>query len=1521
MSALVKILNNPFSDDEEILKVKNKTELSTIKGVTRNSVIYVNGRLENMDYVLKNRDCCVIRNYPRASVGTAIGVGIMLGGAYLLTDKIVEKATGKGLTDRLIDFVHSKSNAVSNQPEVASAQQVENLPTLSGSKNQSAFGRKIPLILGKTYFAPYVLGLPFTTISGTDGEDEYYHCLYLIGYKGLKIEDVSMGTEVLATNSNNVESGTLTTTSTRFPSAVLELRQDSNEVSFYNKKWVQENYSTEILGRPSSMVQAQPFHFYSARYPKEVHIVFTIPALYWLDQNPEHDTYGQYVDNDIHFTVEYSLNGTDWLPCNDCINWANATSGHEAWSSGEYRIWNTKFKNMRYELTKTFNKTDMANCPSKVVTFRVRKLDIDDTAGSNQNSLYVTSVRTLCYDATLTAQSQGNDLIPQAPMAEKQRNKTARLGFAIKATKDAVEYFDKINLVATMKGRTFDGTGWSQTLSPTRNPASIALQVLTGEFRDSQYRYKVENDGADYIKADKIDLDSFGELYQLCNQTRSDFPSYANKKFYCDGAVLNGTKTVDLVNNILGCARSNLVIKGRKYGIFTDKEQEYPLLNLNNNNLLSLVYSKNFDVLPDGQNVKYISAVNYYQQDTIAIKPNNVAVTSSDNLQNVEYPYITDAYHAKSMSLYQQACMKLRPETLQARVTGEGGLAEVGSLVTVQSDVILVGIGDGAEITELVKSGNTITGIKTDGAFNVTDVSNDYGVVINIVDSNGNEKILRRKLATFPRVGVYSELTFDQPIGMSASAKPEEGCIVSFGLHEYEVIEELCVSKSENGDGTYDLGLIPYNEQIYQADSIIVDDFDPKTTPPKVSGAPINYGDPSEPLRKSDLAEVLKDSKDMSEPPVPTVESVKAFRDYIELKWTDTTNANVKETVIELSKDGDETTEDSWVEVERRKTNTWNYYFDRNSNADGYPEADDLTEYRFRLKNVSQNNVESSYCNSVTPDVTNYGTWILPQSITIQKEVIDRTVILTALYNQPNRSGNPIDLYGTVKTKVWISRKGNTDPIGEETFNEYLDVTPDTDNGADLWYTPEFNEDVSSSSTEDTEKNYCHYESGVKTTDPFVSNTYKISHTLPLIGQVTRLFDKDSQPIDMFSFEATDVTQEPSSPIVGDVIHYIGETDTLEQGKYYRYEEKVVEQVTTYEWVELLSKMVLVPTNYKYKIQMFIEESGSESNAVTVTAQALCTNISDIVHSHEHYKDLYVEKLSAINANIGMISQGGMGSFAEQLNYWALSDLNADDSGVAGGIKKGAFRVGGRNEYFQVTPLGNDEYKIELKAGNIELTSTTGGGNGMDFLKGTFVYSADKLQRLALTPEGILIQQYTGNTPSNPNPNDYETKSQITVNKSNDMIIANTDKTPEFGYQITSANVYHFDGTTTDENNQNPQGITVSSDSEYQNNEAITIDGEKIEPLLNTPTKKSIKGTVTKDIQQYTGRVGFATLSSEIQLGLKAIKISDGTFIDIPEPLTGYNSAMREESTPDATKTLGAYLGLTTEQVTKGIFY
>lgn len=1373
--------------------------------------------------------------------------------------------------------------------------QTEESPTISGASNQLASGKSIPLILGKTMMTPYVIGQWYTTIGGTDGEEVYFHCLYLLGYKDIQVKNISLGIYEIASNNAGVENGIIEVDGTYYKASEygiqLELKQNNTEVSLYDTKVIEEDNNVELVKNSSGMLETYGF---SAKFPYKCQIEIQLNGLTGFTDkgNPKNAT--------VKVGIQMSIDGGNtWIPfaaVTGCTSSEIKNITIEEETSQMYESTFTKKKNkvMRFVAERIFTWEEINTTngtfvymedgvlkhgiKNNIVEFRVfRTNDKSDDSNVCDTVIY-SKTRTWCYDPVKSNLEE--DIVPQTPLIEKYRDITARLGFVVKAGDAIKGTLSKLNCICTSKARVWDSTNqkWSTGLTVTENPASLALLALTGDFRQKD-KFEIDDTGTKPA-CEKIDLDSFGEFYEWC-ETQVSLGGTTKTRFTCDGAVVKKTKTLDIVNNILSCGRGGLGHNGNKYAVVIDKPQSTPVYILNNQKILSFSASKNFDDNVDGYYVKYISALNDYQEDTLLAVPNDVAedlqngtITEADlTLGNLECLYTTDPYRAKAFGLYQLAVKKLRPETWSIKVAQDGNLIEVGQKIEIQSDVISVGIGEGAEITRIVYDDDDdptqIVGIETDGQFKVEDTTKEYAVKIFVADGI-NEPVIITKKVDCDLSKVYHNFVFVSPISLQEDTLPEVGNIVSFGIYQLESLEALAVSKRKNGDGTFDFTFVPYQDGVYTADSGMIADYVSKVTPPIETGTIVNDG--FEPVSRGDVVQIIGFTKDTTQPNLPTDVTAVAYKDYIALTWNKNNTTIDVDTVIEISRNSGT----DWYVAHQVNANNWVYYFDRS--VDGYPEKDlqsqnTLANYRFRLKNVSMFGVESTYSSVITPNTTNYKTWKYPQ-ISINTEVLDRTIFLTPVY-----SG---EVYGDTKINLRIKRLGNTDIFsGQRTFNDLLGITPDAD-----YHTPSFTKRIEYDSTHNYEDNYRD-----DTTTAFVTLDKKISHTLPLIGQTDRLFDEDNNWSGSYTFEATEVLTIPENPEEDDVIHFTGTETGYVTGAYYWY--------TNSEWVRCNSKRLIVPTAYQYEI-VLSNESGNTSTTEEISVRALCTNIADIVHSHEYYKDLYVEKLSAISANIGMISQGGMGSFdLNKGNYWALSDLSAEDSGIADGIKKGAFRVGGENEYFKVTPLENGKYSIELKAGNIELTTTT--GNDFDFIEGTCIYNDSKTERMKLTPQGIIVQKLVSNS--------WEDVSLVYADANGNMIVANTTDTPEFGVQAENAMIYHFDDSTTpdkDEDGLNPMSIDVDGD-------VIPTDRQGVNHiLLPVSSRGCLEGAISVDVSSYIGNIVFFTKSNSVVLD-RLLNV-DGTQTENADT---YNTAMRETINGSV---LGTTLGLTNSQITNGIF-
>ena len=1004
--------------------------------------------------------------------------------------------------------------------------------------------------------------------------------------------------------------------------------------------------------------------------------------------------------------------------------------------------------------------------------------------------------------------------------------------------------------------------------------------------------------------------------------------------------------------------------------IVVDKPESYPVGLINQQNTLESNYSISFNDSPSGLQLSFPDEDDGYVQNVLyCMADGERADAPKKAIEPYEFKYVTNSYQIWSLGRYYLASRLLNKEVVTKKLGTEGLSIGLGNLVLIQDDTMLIGTDTGGRITKLIEDNDYIYGFLINNTYHYTgetEVQTDNegnpiiengqevlqckcGVVVMQPMQYKASRVITLRLAmngTSVTIGDNqytlvkgntNVVLFANRISKSDNTTdgsdyyvytPKVENIVGFGYVGKETAVYRIISIKKDEKHHYTFTLAKYQEELYNYGRELPS-FQNNMTVPDRSGE--DSFDLSENATFKDLNSNLNQAANLASgtvldtlkqvPQVPSIVSAKATRDGITVNSTiSNSDANLIDYIVYYIEKEDGTHE----ELRGRYSVTYPF----NRSVDGYPEASNLANWQVKVKAVSVfqdgegDPIESDWSSFTTVSTTGYGTWV-PPAVTVIKEVLDRSVILTALYN----SGN---YYGTQKALVKIKRVGNTDPIAtgsQRTFNDMLGITPDAQ-----FYTPEFDKSVQISDTLDNEGNY-----RKNTTTAFESDSLKISHTLPLIGQTGRIFKEGNIFTGTFTKDVEDYDTVPQSPTEGLVIHYTGDDiQGFAKNGYYLYESAA--------WQQVYNRKQIVPTTYVYSVQL-TNESGNLGTAVDdIAVTALCTNIADIVHSHEHYKDLFVEKLSAINANIGLISQGGMGSFEDMLNCWALSDLSAEDSGVPGGVMKGTFRVGDENEYFRVTPFldenNNRKFRIELKAGNIELTTDVEGNTAMDLTSGTYVYNSDKTVRLKLLPEGMTVQKrvVTAVTPAGTeNPKElgwyefvngvyvptgdtavqqgksYYTVEWVNVSKlyadsRNNMILTNSDTVPDFGYQVEGT-VYHFDDSTHPDYEEsatptNPESISCTGD-------VIPIDS--LNPVLIPETSPNcIDGEVTKDISQFEGDVVFFSTSDGCKVGNKVVK-NDGTTTS--DAASSYNDLISADS-----GAVGSYLGLTQTQIDNGIF-
>lgn len=1193
----------------------------------------------------------------------------------------------------------------SDTPSYNASKNITAIPTIRGCKNTSALNKPIPFFMGKSFYTPSYIGQPYTTVSGELGEKLTYHALYMIGWNSLQVTDFCLGLKNILTDMIKANPH-------------IEVK-DNGGVSIYPEKVVQEDYNEELMHpNGASAYEATKI---SAVFGYKVEVEIQIDGL--VGKSSEGDD----IEREVKVLLEYSLDGGQtfqkWgenpFAVNSTTKGKKIVSTYDA-TTGECKFKGLSYTQMRFVATKTFGWNDVKDSPNRTIEIRIKRTTESSTDGNETDTITLNAMRTWCYDDVES--DDQNVIIPQKPIIPALADKTTRVGFTIDITQDMyISELKEFNCRVQAKGRVWDKENktWSSEFVASCNPASMALLALQSPMR-----------GSEVYTDTQLDLESFGAFYEWCEDNPYEIiDEYGTEiGFTCNGVVTQTVKTSELLNNILACGRGVHILNGstNKHGVWIEKAQTETKLILNNQNIVGEpANSKEFIDDISGVVIPFVNRMNYDQADQTYCLYEGKSPTDVDfKVETLNLPYQTVYDQIMKNGFFYLKKRKLQQEVWQRQVTVDGNRVNVGNLAELQDDTILVGIGDGAEVTELIEQGNNIVGIKTDGEFYVEDATKTYAICICETDTETKLKIVTEQVV-ITESGVYNEFTFTTPIAKTRTHKPAVGDNLSFGESDKVTYKAIVMGKSDNGDGIFELTMLPYVDAIYANDRE-VPEFVSKVSKPVIYNkkATVKVEDVLKTEQNvNNAVQSIKSGEGVLPPATPQNVSAIAeqngikFRcSYVSSSFTST--ASMFE--YKLTKGA------TSVVIESKTTNA-EYIFDRQ--ADGYPERSDIEDWSLSVRVQNIYGLWSEWSSGVLVDVDNYGTWHIPALTTgnVSKEEMDRTVLLRLSANQP--SG--LELYGNTKFKVSIKRVGITKAKTTDPDSDYRDVIfePDADYYKPDLYSSAFDSEVSYKTDE---------------VDGYETCRETYSQTLPLAGQS---IDK------------------------------------------------------------------AVNTVYSYRISAY-NESGYETDAIEISATALCTAIRDIVKAKANYKELYIEKLSAIVANVGLINQGGFGDFSTWKNFWALSDIPSVDAGTTKDIIHGTFRVGDDNEYIKVSAVdseGNevnsiadfDHYKVEVKAGDISITNTGLNIGESGLSKGTYIYQdSNKTVRLALTSSGIVLQSLIEGS--------WIDLGRVTQDTYQNMFITNSTKYPEFGYTVNGSIVYHFDTGVLDETSTNLGNITTN---------------------------------------------------------------------------------------------------------------
>ena len=415
---------------------------------------------------------------------------------------------------------------------------------------------------------------------------------------------------------------------------------------------------------------------------------------------------------------------------------------------------------------------------------RLRKFDYDTTNDRVYDIAIWSAIRTINNDSPIN--------FPR-PLAVS--------ALRIRATNQLAGAVSELNAIVESESLLWDSTAKVWTPGYTSNPASM-------------FRLAVQHPARRTPEIDaNIDLVKLVEFYTFCEDKGYTFNDIHDQKL----------GLWDMLSNICAVGRASPLRLDNKFSVVVDTGIQMVSQHFTPVNSSDFKFYRSFVPPVDGIKIVFANEDNIYYRDERIVYNDGKDDTNSKVIPELSPTGITNKDHAYKFGRFHIAQSLLRREVWTLSVSFEYLVAQRGSRVTVQHDAIAVGIAS-ARITEII----------TNVAGNVTAIKIDVPIYLN---QNISYSVKIRTLMNAhivkpinERDGEYQTFTFTTTLNESLNVDD----IVSVGESGYVTIDGLIMAVEATEDLTARLSIVPYQADIYMAETGLIPAFNSGIAPANV---------------------------------------------------------------------------------------------------------------------------------------------------------------------------------------------------------------------------------------------------------------------------------------------------------------------------------------------------------------------------------------------------------------------------------------------------------------------------------------------------------------------------------------------------------------------------------------------------------------------------------------------------------------------------------------------------------------
>lgn len=352
-----------------------------------------------------------------------------------------------------------------------------------------------------------------------------------------------------------------------------------------------------------------------------------------------------------------------------------------------------------------------------------------------------------------------------------------------------------LSVITTSILNTYDEFGNVNSHVPTRNPAWIAIDILTGHPNPKP------------IRLDQIDWPAWKRLADICDEQRTwtiGTSQITTARFTCDVVVDYDSTVKELLESVLSTCRAGLTIglNGR-YSVMFDGERSIPRQVITPSNSWNFSASRQFIQDVHGIKVSFIDSNSDYKKQEIIVYRDGYNEANAEIFEDLGTFGITEYQHAWAFGRYQLASAIGRSEVFTVTMDVENLACQRGDLVHVAHDVPMIG-GISAYVSEI--AGNALT---------ITEYIDIYADAYTVRQADGN---IRQGYG----YGAGNVFTVDNANGI------EIGDLIVVGETERVVKEYIVAQIAPSLDLTASLTLLQYVPEVYDADIGLLPEWNPE---------------------------------------------------------------------------------------------------------------------------------------------------------------------------------------------------------------------------------------------------------------------------------------------------------------------------------------------------------------------------------------------------------------------------------------------------------------------------------------------------------------------------------------------------------------------------------------------------------------------------------------------------------------------------------------------------------------------